>query len=224
MKGKITEVFDSVQGEGIYLGERQIFVRFYGCNLNCKFCDTKLESYMEYEPRELFEEIQLYNGNHHSISFTGGEPLMQSDFLKEVLKLTGGTGHRHYLETNGTLVRQLEDVIDYLDIVAMDIKLPSSTGMVNVWGMHRRFLRVASRKEAFVKAIISSSTKEEDLFEAVDIIRENKNQAILILQPNSFEKHLEQLSKKLEDFKEICRKNKITACVIPQVHKIVGVK
>ncbi|MBP7836242.1 MAG: 7-carboxy-7-deazaguanine synthase QueE, partial [Candidatus Omnitrophica bacterium] len=60
MKGKIAEVFDSVQGEGLYLGEKQIFVRFYGCNLGCRFCDTKLQSFMEYEPEELFQELKLY--------------------------------------------------------------------------------------------------------------------------------------------------------------------
>src|SRR3990167_3151859 len=103
MTGKIAEVFDSIQGEGLYLGEKQIFVRFFGCNLSCKFCDTKSDRFTEYEPEELFEEIKLYHNSFHSISFTGGEPLLQNDCLKEVLKLTSGHGYKNYLETNGTL-------------------------------------------------------------------------------------------------------------------------
>ena len=86
MKAKIAEVFDSVQGEGIYLGERQLFVRFFGCNLSCDYCDTRPDRYLEYEPHELFDEIKLYGNNFHSICFTGGEPLLQKDFLKVVLQ------------------------------------------------------------------------------------------------------------------------------------------
>jgi len=72
MKAKIVEVFESIQGEGLYLGEKQIFVRFFGCNLNCNFCDTRPDRFMEYEPQELFKEIELYQDKYHSISFTGG--------------------------------------------------------------------------------------------------------------------------------------------------------
>jgi organic radical activating enzyme len=106
IKGRISEVFESVQGEGLYFGEKQIFVRFFGCNLSCKFCDTKLNRFLEYEPQELFEELKLYQDVYHSISFTGGEPLLQKDFLKQVLQLTQKEGYKNYLETNGTLDRK----------------------------------------------------------------------------------------------------------------------
>jgi len=222
MKGRIAEVFDSIQGEGLYLGEKQIFVRFFGCNLNCQFCDTKLNRFIEYEPQELFKEIQLYQDDYHSISFTGGEPLLQIDFLKEVLNLTSGAGYKSYLETNGTLPGELQDVIDYLDIVAMDLKLPSSTGMGDFWGLHYKFLKIASQKRVFLKAVICQSTKAEDLREMLNLIKEVDKSAILVLQPNSYEK--QALKEKLEDFKKICLSENITACVIPQIHKLIGVK
>ena len=84
IKGRISDVFESIQGEGPYVGERQIFVRLFGCNLNCKFCDTKLERFDEYTAPELLDRILEFRGNYHSISFTGGEPLLQKDFLKLV--------------------------------------------------------------------------------------------------------------------------------------------
>lgn len=223
MKARIAEVFESVQGEGIYLGEQQIFVRFFGCNLNCSFCDTKLDSFIEYEPEELLEEIKLYENGSNSISFTGGEPLLQKDFLKEILKLTAGAGYKNYLETNGTLPIELEEVVDYLDIVAMDFKLPSSAGMGSLWRMHRRFLEIASQKEVFLKAVICQSTEEEDLREALGLIKEVNKAAILVLQPNSFEDY-SRMQGKLEYFRDVCLKNNVSACVIPQMHKIAGIK
>jgi organic radical activating enzyme len=223
MKAKIVEVFDSIQGEGLYLGERQIFVRFFDCNLSCSFCDTKSDRFMEYDPQELFKEIKLYRDKYHSISFTGGEPLLSKDFLKEILKLTGKHGHRHYLETNGTLAAELEELIEHIDIVAMDLKFPSSSGMGELWDKHKNFLKVACRKEVFLKAIICQGTKEDDLCQALKLIKEISPASILILQPNSNEHH-DLLQDKLSSFKKICVQQGVTACAIPQIHKIVGVR
>lgn len=223
MKGKIAEVFDSIQGEGLYLGEKQIFVRFFGCNLNCRFCDTKLRSFLEYSPEELHKELKMYRRDYHSISFTGGEPLVQKDFLKEILKLTYKDNLKNYLETNGTLPEALREVIDYIHIVAMDLKLPSSTGLNSFWDVHRVFLEIASKKEVFIKAVICEYTEEGDLREGLGLIREAAKNAILILQPDSSVSSA-SLSSKLDSFKDICRRERVTTCVIPQMHKIMGVK
>jgi len=221
--GKITEVFSSVQGEGLYFGEEQIFVRFFGCNLKCKFCDTPLDRFTEYEPEELLQELKLYKNGDCTIAFTGGEPLLQKYFLKAILKLTKKEGYKNYLETNGILHSALEDVIDYVDIVAMDLKLPSSTGLKDFWHHHRRFLEVASKKEAFLKMVICYSTNEEDLREGLRLIHEVNKFLILILQPNSYEDS-QTMREKLELFKDIARDNHITACIIPQLHKKIGIK
>lgn len=224
MRARIAEVFDSVQGEGIYLGEKQLFVRFFGCNLSCRYCDTKLDRFSEYEPEELFNELKIYQDDYHSVSFTGGEPLLQIYFLKEILRLTRADGFKNYLETNGTLWHHLKEVIDYVDIVAMDLKLSSSTGMpANLCGLHRRFLEVASQKEVFIKAIICQTTQEEDLREAIRLIKEINPALILVLQPNSFDNR-GQVAQKLERFKDICAEEDITACTIPQIHKIARIR
>jgi organic radical activating enzyme len=223
MKGRIAEIFQSIQGEGIFAGERQIFVRFYDCNLACKFCDTKLNDFKEYEPQELLTKLKAYDAPGCTVSFTGGEPLLQKDFLKDVLRLTRANGFRNYLETNGTLPDELGEIIGDLDIVAMDVKLPSSTGLDNFWGAHRRFLEVASQKMVFVKAVICQSTSEEDLRTAIKLIQEANKEAILVLQPDGNEDYL-QLEDKLENFRNICIENNVAACIIPQMHKVIGVK
>jgi organic radical activating enzyme len=223
MKGRVAEIFGSIQGEGIYLGARQLFVRFFGCNLNCKFCDTKLYTFKEYEPEGLLQELKQHAGNYHSISFTGGEPLLQKDFLKETLKLTKVSGFRNYLETNGTLPDALGEIIEYVDIVAMDLKLPSCTGLNNFWDAHKRFLGIASQKKVFLKAVICQSTLEKDLEEAIKLIKEANNSLILVLQPNSYEDY-NLIKEKLEHFRNTCLKNNVTACIIPQMHKMLSVK
>lgn len=223
MKGRIFDVFESIQGEGLYLGEKQIFVRMYGCNLSCRYCDTAMDRFREYEPLELIEEIGLHGNDFHSISFTGGEPLLQNDFLKEVLQYTRNLGYKNYLETNATLSGELEDVIDYLDFLSIDLKLPTSTGMGRLWGLHRKFLKIASRKENFIKAVICSTTIEDDLRYAIDLIKDTSPQSILVLQPNSLD-YNEHLQVMLRKFREVCQESKVTACIIPQVHKIIGIK
>lgn len=204
------------------MGEEQVFVRFFGCNLRCKYCDTRLERFTEYQPKELLEEIKLYQNGNRVVSFTGGEPLLQKNFLKQVMKMASAEGYKNYLETNGVLHNELEDVIDYVDVVAMDIKLPSSTGLNDFWHHHRRFLKIASRKEAFLKMVICNSTKEEDIEEALKIVAEVNKYLIVVLQPDSSHEY-GQIKEKAEKFRDTCRSHGITACIIPQIHKKIGI-
>lgn len=223
MKGRIADVFCSFQGEGLYLGESQIFIRFFDCNLKCRFCDTRLTNFSEYTPEGLLERINSYDDTFHSLSFTGGEPLLQKDFLREISALTHYAGFKNYLETNGTLADELGEVIDYFDFIAMDLKLPSSTGLQGFWEQHRRFLKVASHKEVFLKAVICESTVTEDILEAVRLIKEIKPDAVFFLQPNSLEEE-GFLEEKAQVLKDIVMGRGIVACVVPQLHKIVGIK
>lgn len=224
MKAKIAEIFKSIQGEGIYLGKKQIFVRFFGCNLNCQFCDTKLDSFKEYQLEDLLQELRLFNEEEiHSVSLTGGEPLLQKDFLKELLKTIRKQGFKNYLETNGTLPEELTQVIDYIDIIAMDIKLPSSTGLKDLWSLHKEFLKIALKKEVFIKTVICKSTTQEDLLKAVGLLESMSKDISFVLQPNFFEMD-EELMHKLTYFKQLCLKRLKNVMIIPQMHKLAGIR
>ncbi|MBU1124848.1 MAG: 7-carboxy-7-deazaguanine synthase QueE [Candidatus Omnitrophica bacterium] len=223
MKAKITEVFESIQGEGIYVGEKQLFVRFYDCNLSCSYCDTKPNAYTEYTPQELFEELTLYSGRYHAIAFTGGEPLLQKDFLKGFLPLTKSAGYKNYLETNGTLPDELSEVIGNVDIVAMDFKLPSVTGGKDFWEEHREFLRIASQKEVFVKLVVNTNADDYEVYKALGIVRKINPAAIVVIQPQSQVKG-RALDRKLDWWRAVCKQEEVAACVIPQVHKSAGVR
>jgi len=227
MKGRVSEIFLSIQGEGLYAGERQVFVRLADCNLNCKYCDTRINSFREYEPKTLLDELRCYSScysnKYNSIAFTGGEPLLQKDFLKEVLGFTHKSGFQNYLETNGTLPEALAEVIDNVDIVAMDFKLPSSTGADNFWEQHRKFLKVSSRKEVFVKIVVCESTIEDDLRKALQIIKEVNPGVIMVLQPDGNEDYA-AIEEKIKRFKYLSIAENIVACIIPQMHKLVGIR
>ena len=127
LEAKIAEVFESVQGEGVYTGVRQVFVRFFGCNLSCSYCDTRLMTFREYSVAGLMGALAAFR-DYHSLSLTGGEPLCQASFLQVFLGRFKRVDNLVYLETNGTLVHELAKVLDLVDIVAMDMKLPSSGG------------------------------------------------------------------------------------------------
>ncbi len=222
MTGKIAEIFESIQGEGLYFGERQVFVRFFGCNLKCRYCDTKLENFCEMEPAFLLQQLKPCRTRCHFVSFTGGEPLLQKDFLKEVLPLARQAGFKNYLETNGSLPEALDEVIDKIDVVAMDIKLPSSTSDISLWQLHRQFLRIAVRKEVFIKSVICETTTEDDLRQGLRILKEVDRSTIMVLQPDS--RSNGRLNEKIERFRQICADDNVLACVIPQIHKQLGIR
>ena len=91
---RIKEIFESIQGEGPYIGCKQIFVRFCNCNLKCNYCDTEFapdEYFEEFTPQELAAYLKKFDlKTIHSVSLTGGEPLLAVDFLKKFLPLAAG--------------------------------------------------------------------------------------------------------------------------------------
>lgn len=96
---RINEIFYSLQGEGYFTGTPVIFIRFAGCNLNCKFCDTDHQPYKEYSEEEILREIKKY-APCDRVVLTGGEPTLQitADFIDLLVE----SGYFVNIETNGT--------------------------------------------------------------------------------------------------------------------------
>ena len=225
-EAKISNIFLSVQGEGIYMGIPQLFVRFYGCNLSCSFCDTKDDSYRTFTKDSLMSKILDVKDVYHSISLTGGEPLLQADFIREFLsEYKKFYNKKIYLETNGTLYRELAKVIEYIDFIAMDFKLSSSTKSANFWKEHKIFLKLAKEKETFVKMVVTPNTSSEDITRAVDIIKECGEDIPVVLQPSTGDSD-EHVPKKeiTENFRIKMKESLNRVEIIPQIHKIMGVE
>jgi len=214
---KIKEIFTSIQGEGTYIGQKHIFVRFCKCNLNCSYCDTDFKTNpKEYTAKELYD--YLTDINCDTVSFTGGEPLLEVKFLKEFLKnYYSKLNKKIYLETNGTLYRELKEVIEFTDIVAMDIKIESATKSANQFEINEKFLEIASKKECFIKVVFNNGIEDFEIKSVVDIAK--KYNSLIVLQPEmpiknlEFEKIFDKFYKQYKNIR-----------LIPQVHKFLGVE
>lgn len=101
---KISEIFLSIDGEGIRTGYPVIFIRAHGCQLRCNYCDSLYavdgDDFVEMSIEEIFEEISKYSTR--KVTFTGGEPLIQKDALELIKRLVRG-GYEVNIETNGAV-------------------------------------------------------------------------------------------------------------------------
>lgn len=243
MKVGVQEIFSSIQGEGIYVGVRQIFLRFIGCNLHCAYCDTG-QNLVQYQdnfrietepgkgkfsfysnpvsPEELLRMVsKLRPEIHHSLSLTGGEPLLQEEFLQEFLPLF----HRQcpvFIETNGTLTESLNKLLPHIDIISMDMKQPSATGH-ELWQQHEEFLLIAREKDVYVKTVLTADTTQEELDRIVEIIGKIDKTIPLVLQPVTPVGGVKQIAgEKIIAIQDYCSAALKNVRVIPQTHKIIN--
>lgn len=215
---KISEIFESIQGEGLCIGEKHLFVRLFGCNLACKYCDTNVpddKKAVVLTKSALYDEIKHYSAE--TISFTGGEPLLQSEFLRDFLaEYKSSLKKKIYLETNGSLPYNLRDVIDYVDVVAMDIKLESATGQKNDFSTNDEFLLVARDSNVFAKVVFDENITDKEIIGLANLGL--KHGIEIILQPKM------PISKKLDMtviFQKLYSKYSRIR-LIPQVHKFLN--
>jgi len=243
-EAQLCEIFSSFQGEGPYIGEKQLFIRFAGCNLSCQCCDSPQALVMppsykvlsesvltETNPatlEKLLEQVSSFlkaKNLYHSISLTGGEPLLQVDFLKRLIPELKKFTLPLYLETNGVLPKHLEEIIDLVDIVSLDFKLPSSTGLSAYWTEHKLCLEAAYTKEVFVKIVVTKETKALEIDQAASIIAAIDPEIQTIIQPVTPSgpiKHRPNL-KEINGFFAVAKRKLKRVRVIPQIHKVLGV-
>lgn len=236
----VVEVFSSIQGEGLYVGCRQVFVRMAGCNLNCLYCDTPASQGLTIRAKieteagmRQFTSVQnpigvstlahwinqLLTSPHHSVSFTGGEPLCQWRAIAEMAPMLQG---KLYLETNGTLYDELEHILPHIDIISMDIKLPDA-GKRAYWAEHRKFLKLAASKEVFVKMVITADTSDDEFNQAIELVQEAGDCIPVILQPVSPNEHCGAIApEKMLILQERALQRINDVRVIPQTHKFMG--
>lgn len=126
---RVNEIFYSIQGESSHQGYPCVFIRLQGCNLRCSWCDTKYAQDMdggkEMEISEVINKVKAYNCNY--VCITGGEPLLQKEEVKKLIKGLNRNGiYNISIETNGSIVRNVDADNMYDAWYVIDVKLPSS--------------------------------------------------------------------------------------------------
>lgn len=132
----ISEIFDSIDGEGIRAGQLCTFIRVFGCNLRCSYCDSMYavdKKFSDIPPKEMSinEILSKVNKSYRRVTLTGGEPLLLPESIELVNRLCGNDFEVN-IETNGSC-----DIVAFRDLIhnkkklffTIDFKLPSSGEM-----------------------------------------------------------------------------------------------
>ena len=140
---KVVEIFDSMQGEGEFMGIMCTFVRFAGCNLSCSFCD---EAKKYSKAKEMSIEKIVKKCKQKIVVLTGGEPTIQPQ-LKELVAALHSAGHSVHIETNGTNYVPCE-----VDWVTVSPKAPKYE-CKGVSGLHNEIKLVVSKDLTLKQAL-----------------------------------------------------------------------
>lgn len=168
MEYNIIEKFLSIDGEGPTAGELAVFIRFGGCNLSCRWCDTAY-SIPGNAKGEMLTKEQIYefikSCEVENVTVTGGEPLIHDGIEDLICFLALDNSLRIHIETNGSVpVYSFEKLASFGNVsFIIDYKLPGS-GMENKMCLENFEL---IRSNDVCKFVISSS---EDLERAAEII------------------------------------------------------
>ncbi len=121
-KLRISEIYSSLQGEGLLTGTPSVFVRTSGCNLRCWFCDTPFASWRPegsyYSVDEIMAQVAQLQTGH--VVLTGGEPFIFAN-LHELCQALRAAGEHLTIETAGTIYQRLE-----CDLISISPKLSGS--------------------------------------------------------------------------------------------------
>jgi len=217
----ISEIFYSIQGEGINLGKPSVFIRLYYCNLYCSWCDTKYTwenqskaieniDYFLMDEKEIIDKIKQFNTKN--LVITGGEPLLHQTKLIELVKALNG--YYVEIETNGTIIPKKE-LVELVNLFTVSPKLSNS----DVKYEHR------IRKEALTyfsnldKCVFKFVIKDEkDIEEVLSLAKEFniKSEKIMLMPEGTDEETIISRSRWLV---ELCKAHNFRYS--PRIHIIL---
>jgi len=204
--------------------------------LRCEYCDTNFaraefcrveraagtaEFDLEKNPLSVERAVALIKKlaavPTQAVSFTGGEPLLQWEFVGEAARELKKFGLKIFLETNGTLAAEYEKISDAVDIVSMDIKT------ADLFEEHEKFLRAAHGKDLCVKMVMTGATTAKEFLAGVELVARVDPTILLIIQPVTPIKNVRAAeARRLLEFQAIALRKLKDVRIIPQTHKFIN--
>jgi 7-carboxy-7-deazaguanine synthase len=234
---RLSEIFTSIEGEGILFGTKTMFVRLAGCPFECHWCDTPyalpMDSGIDYSVEDVKEIIsKSLQPNTYKINFTGGEPLVQYEAVRELAKFVRQKGLRAYLESSCYDAARFAKVLPYIDICKIELKLRDSKIVnekqyCNLLKNELECLRQAasSCKTTYIKVVVTNSsnlTDFKDIVQKVFRIAKPSELAGFIIQPSY--RIDEPTLDVLLGFYDAVYPIYDQVRVVPQLHKIIGAR
>lgn len=214
---KVLDIFSSIQGEGIYVGYKQIFLRLATCNLSCDYCDEDKGDGEFISSEEILDKLmELSREWHQAIAITGGEPLLQ---VNELMQILPRLPLPVYLETNSTLPANLEMIKEFISIFALGIK----KGYENFF---LESLAMVKDEDTFIKLVLlpdESPIYLREIAEKCALINKDIPFVIQPVTPYGKIKHAPSLEKIMMAYNTVKRKMNDVR-VIPQTHKFMQIK
>lgn len=189
---------DSVETMGLVDGPGIRFVVFLkGCKLRCVFCHNPetwtMKDALQITSEELLRKILKYKNYYKDggVTFSGGEPLLQPDFLIDILKKCKMVNLHTALDTSGVGIGKYEEILKYTDLVILDIKAIDNEGFVNMTGYNidefNNFLDICQKlnKKLWLRQVIvpGINDTEEYILKLKEFIKNIKNVEKIELLP-----------------------------------------
>ena len=235
MNVRLSEIFTSIEGEGILYGTKTLFVRLAGCPFTCFYCDTPeslpLDSGKEYAIQQACDMIDSHlQDKTYKVNFTGGDPLIQHRATAKLAEHVQKKNILTYLESSCFDSERFHDVLPYIDIAKIEFKTVDS-GFVDSGHYDTLIqnaikcmeLSTASGKTTYIKIVVSSKTCPDDFSALVKQIFSSAHRDEIsgfIIQPTYgiSEPSLDLLL----NLYDIVYPYYDAVKVVPQLHKLIG--
>jgi len=235
---RVSEIFTSFEGEGVFVGKKTLFIRLSGCHLKCRWCDTKyalpLDSGTDYELNEvkdlIVKQLQPFT---YKVNFTGGEPLLQADAVVQLADfIKAHTNLRTYIESSCFDSELFSKILPYMDICKVEFKTEDSKVVDD--GDYDDLLRnefrclelaVKNNKTTYIKIVVTNSTNLESFKNLVYNISKKIDPSYItgfIIQP-SYGVDQPTVNKLLDTY-DIVQPMFPEVRIIPQLHKEIGAR
>lgn len=217
---KVEEIFRSVQGEGELIGVPHTFIRLAGCNLRCRWCDTKYS--WKHPGRGMSEMEILERIETEHVCITGGEPLLQ-----DIYKLCGMLHEKGLFVTIETNCTRFEERLKgIVGLFSVSPKLPSS-GEKYSKTVLRKYIKAYPKTRVTLKFVVKTEDDLEELFKIIKNKEIRAKKIPVVLQPegycslNEYRKRLRKLIERVVfDEKTRRRLSGVNYRILPQLHRV----